>query len=165
MTKSQSDSARTWVAKLDLIEEKIEPVVSNRFSLKLDRIETSSRVSVENSVHSAKSLDSVSSMVSQIYSTISKWDSVNSSAHHDIPSAKFGPADNVASSENATSASLVATKENRKAVARNATYRCYYPGCYQGEMRWSHFDRLHRHLVMMHETEVEEFALLTRLQV
>lgn len=165
MTKSQSDSARTWVAKLDLIEEKIEPVVSNRFSLKLDRIETSSRVSVENSVHSAKSLDSVSSMVSQIHSTVSKWDSVISSGHLEIPSAKVGPADNVARPENATCASLVATKENRKIVARNATYRCYYPSCYQGEMRWSDFDRLNRHLGMMHETEAEELALLKRLQV
>lgn len=164
VTKSHSESAATWAAKLGLIEEKVaEEVVrvgdlTPSLSVKLDRIETSSRVSMENSVHSSTSLDSVSSMVSQIYSTVSKWNSVISSGQHELPCAKSGSAP---SSENAISAAVVATEEKKDG---SAAYRCYFPCCYEREMpNLIHF---RRHLALNHDdTEPELSSLLERLSV
>lgn len=164
MTKSYSDSAITWATQLDRIEEKVAEEVetlghmTDPLSMKLDRIETSSRVSMGNSVHSAMSLDSISSMVSQIHSTVSKWNSVISSGHRELPSSKIG---SPASSENDTGAAGVATAKEKD---RSATYRCYFPCCYRGEML--SYDHLRRHFAFKHgDIEPELSSLLERLSV
>lgn len=164
MKKHQSDSARTWAAKLDRIEGKvIEGVettghLTDPLSMKLHRIETSSRVSMGNSVHSAMSLDSISSMVSQIHSTVSKWNSVISSGHRELPSSKIG---SPASSEKDIGAAVVATEKEKD---RSATYRCYFPCCYRGEI--STFDHLRSHLALIHgDIEPELSSLLEHLSV
>ncbi|MCJ1429012.1 hypothetical protein MMC29_006925 [Sticta canariensis] len=148
MTKSQSDGAlRDWIPAI---------YAEQALSRKIDRIETSSHVSMENSVHSARSLDSVSSMVSQIHSTVSKWNSVISSGQHELPSARTGSA---ASSENGISAAVVATEKKKDRIA---AYRCYFPCCYWGEM--STFRDFRHHFAFKHDDiEPELSSLLERL--
>lgn len=198
MAKSQSGSARISAAKIDRMGEKFADELetlsqsTSHLSMNLDRIETSSNVSMENSVHSANTLNSVSSMVSQILSTVSKLDSAISSGHHDVPTAKMesgntadstvskrdsaispghhevptakiGSGDKVGCSENTTSAAVASTEEKWEAVAGNTTYRCYYPRCDQSGKRYPDFGELRGHMSTLHRPEPEEFALLKRL--
>lgn len=174
MAKFQLDSSSTWAAKLDLIEQKIEPV-SKSCSIKLDQIETSSRVSMENSVHSAISLDSVSSMVSQIYSTVSKWDSVisskvelgdraaNSKSATSSAVANIESGDSAVNSKNVTKSAVAVTEKKKDAVAGNSMYRCCHLHCYPREKLWSDFDSFRAHVTDVHRSAGEELAFLERL--